>query len=162
LIKYQKGLEPVNLPHEQLNPIIGSTGVKAPSGPIVESVKQLEKKTPHMTTTIFASIEQIVEEAIVAIKKGNITKIGYLMNQNQALLKQLGVSSNILDEMINAALNAGALGAKLSGAGIGDNMIALSDENKQEAIITALNKTAGQALPECKIDPQGIILSKEL
>ena len=60
------------------------------------------------------------------------------MDQNQALLRQLTVSSPELDRLMSAARNAGALGAKLSGGGRGGNMIALVQEGTAEDVATAL------------------------
>ena len=60
-----------------------------------------------------------------AIESGTIEALGSLMNQNHALLQQLTVSSPELDNLVDAALSAGASGAKLSGGGRGGNMIAL-------------------------------------
>ena len=48
------------------------------------------------------------------------------MNENHDLLREMGVSSPELDRLVSAAREAGALGAKLSGAGRGGNMIALA------------------------------------
>jgi mevalonate kinase len=47
------------------------------------------------------------------------------MDATHTLLQQMGVSSPELDHLVAAARQAGALGAKLSGAGRGGNMIAL-------------------------------------
>jgi mevalonate kinase len=47
------------------------------------------------------------------------------MNENHSLLQEMGVSSPELDRLVAAACQGGALGAKLSGAGRGGNMIAL-------------------------------------
>jgi mevalonate kinase len=62
------------------------------------------------------------------------------MTQNQSLLQQLDVSSPELESLIGAAINAGALGAKLSGGGRGGNMIALVDAPIQDQVATALQE----------------------
>ena len=49
------------------------------------------------------------------------------MDENHALLQEIGVSCPELDALVAAARAAGALGAKLSGGGRGGNMIALGD-----------------------------------
>lgn len=54
------------------------------------------------------------------------------MLQNQALLCQLGVSTPRLDALIDAAMQAGALGAKLSGAGGGGVVVCLCDDRQPE------------------------------
>jgi mevalonate kinase len=50
------------------------------------------------------------------------------MDENHALLQQMGVSCPELDRLVATARQAGALGGKLSGAGWGGNMIALVTE----------------------------------
>ena len=72
--------------------------------------------------------------------------LGSLMNENQALLEKLGVSTPKLDAMILAARNTGALGAKLSGAGGGDCMIALVAEEQRSEVETAIEKAGGEII----------------
>jgi mevalonate kinase len=54
--------------------------------------------------------------------------LGPLLDENHALLRQIGVSTPELDELCDVARGAGALGAKLSGAGGGGVAIALVDD----------------------------------
>jgi mevalonate kinase len=56
------------------------------------------------------------------------------MNDNHEELQRLGVSCPELDNLVKAALDAGALGAKLSGGGQGGNIIALVVENQAKNI----------------------------
>jgi len=58
----------------------------------------------------------------------------------------LGVSSEELDRLIQASRRAGALGAKLSGAGGGDCMIALVDSAHRKAVLKAVAEADGQVL----------------
>ena len=60
------------------------------------------------------------------------------MDGNQWLLEQIGVSSPEIDRLVQAARQAGALGAKLSGAGRGGNVIALTTEQTQDTVLNAL------------------------
>jgi mevalonate kinase len=72
--------------------------------------------------------DQVGETAIAArraIEEGDLELLGQLMNRNQSLLAEMGVSTPELDRLVTAAQEGGALGAKLSGAGWGGNMIAL-------------------------------------
>ena len=69
----------------------------------------------------------------------DLERIGKLMNDNHKLLQEIGVSSKELDEMCEAALKEGALGAKLTGAGKGGCMIALTPDN-QEKVGKAIEK----------------------
>ncbi len=161
LIKYQINKEPEYLEFENLDFIIGYTGRKAPSGPIVEAIKELEQSNPKEIQEIFDKIEYITLEAEQAIRNNDQPKLGQLMNKNQEMLRKLKVSSDIIEVMLQAAINAGALGGKISGAGIGDNIIVLGTREKREAIINALNKTKGKALAYIQIEQNGLIVTGE-
>ena len=67
-----------------------------------------------------------------------MTRLGSLLNDNHSLLQQLGVSSANLDLLVRIAREAGALGAKLSGAGCGGNMLALVKPADAEGVAAAL------------------------
>ncbi len=79
-----------------------------------------------------------------AIETGESFALGALMDGNQWLLQQMGVSSPEINSLVQAARRAGALGAKLSGAGRGGNVIALVAEDKQEAVADALRQAAAK------------------
>ena len=60
----------------------------------------------------------IVTQARQMIVDGNPSGLGRLMDENQILLGELGVSSPELDQLVKAGREAGAIGAKLSGGGV--------------------------------------------
>ena len=64
------------------------------------------------------------------------------MNKNHSLLRELGVSSLVLDNLVRTARNEGALGAKLSGGGRGGNIIVLAHNTTADHIVECL-KLAG-------------------
>ena len=161
LIFYQKDQFVEELPFEHMDFVVGNTGVKAPSGPIVESVLEFEKSKPSKAKVIFSCIQNIVEQAKEAILNHEGEVLGELMDCNQKFLKDLGVSSKILEELITAAKDAGAFGAKLSGAGKGDNMIALISSHKRVQIDEAINKTKGTVVENLVIEPTGLATSFE-
>ena len=67
----------------------------------------------------------IVERAQWRWRAARSTLLGPLMNANQDVLRRLDVSGPELEALIEAALRAGASGAKLSGGGRGGNVIAV-------------------------------------
>ncbi|MEK7451006.1 MAG: hypothetical protein AAB662_03675, partial [Patescibacteria group bacterium] len=103
---------------------------------------------------IYDSIETLVEQAKQALLKSDWKTFGDLMNQNQKYLSELGVSIEKLDDMIAAAIKAGAYGAKLSGAGGGDCMIALSPEEKRQVVIDGIN-SVGEVI-DLKTNAEGV------
>jgi mevalonate kinase len=93
---------------------------------------------------LFDEIGALVQQARAAIERGEVEDVGRLMDENQRLLVRLGVSSAPLDILVEAARAAGALGAKLSGAGWGGNMLALVEPGREPAVAQAL-RNAGAA-----------------
>jgi mevalonate kinase len=83
---------------------------------------------------LFDKIGEIAVAARSAIEQGQKERLGQLMDQNHSLLQQMGVSCPELDRLVVAAREGGALGAKLSGAGWGGNMIALITVETRERL----------------------------
>ncbi len=145
-ILFEMDKEPKVITKEQLPIVIGNTGVKVKSKPIVRAVQELEKKFPPILNRIIDNMGAIGLRAKKALEEKDLETVGQLMNINQGMLYGEGVSSLILEKLIFAAKEAGAYGAKISGAGIGDNMIALVPEEKKETVADAINKAGGKAL----------------
>jgi mevalonate kinase len=105
--------------------VIANTGLKSPTSLAVSDVRQSWQKNTRQFEQLFDSAGMIADAGRKAIETGQIETIGSLMNENHAVLQEMGVSCPELDVLVEAARAAGALGAKLSGAGRGGNMIAL-------------------------------------
>lgn len=152
-----KVIDPLKI--KSLPLIVGYTGVKADTATLVKAVNAKRDLYPKIFKNIFDSIALIVEEAKVALEKKDFAKVGELMNLNQGYLESMGVGSDKLSAMIYAARNAGAYGAKLSGAGGGDCMIALAPDNKRKAVEKAINVAGGQVL-QVEVNAQGVSIEK--
>ncbi len=150
-----KKIEPLDIKNLPL--VVGYSGVKADTPTIVKSLssKLQTPKTKSKIINLFDEITEIVEQAKIELVGQNWSELGKLMNKNQQLLEELGVSTEKLDKMCQAALAAGAYGAKLSGAGGGDCMIALVPEDKREDIEMAMAK-AGGTIIQVKPHAQGV------
>lgn len=118
--------------------VIGDTGVVAPTKESVADVRRLWMNDKARWESVFDKIGEISFTARRAIEAGRSEMLGELMNENHILLQKLTVSSPELDRLVEAARDAGALGAKLSGGGRGGNMIALVEPEGSEAIASAL------------------------
>ncbi len=119
--------------------LIADTGAPSPTGKIVAQVRRAWQREPARCDVLFDQIGDVANEARRAIENGDIDALGPLMDDNHELLIELGVSSPRLDDLVEAARFAGALGAKLSGAGKGGNAIALVEDD-----------AAGEATEELK------------
>ncbi len=120
------------------NFIIADSGVPSSTKKTVSYVKSLYEADPQTTKRIMADVASVVKSARDAIQVGDQDTLGKLMNRNQSLLRQLGVSTSQLDTLIDSAKAAGALGAKLSGGGGGGNVIALVHPASADQVVSAL------------------------
>ena len=121
---------------------IADTGIHSPTKVAVEDVRRAWEQEPLCFESLFDRVATVVEAARSAIAAGQPERLGPLMDENHALLQEIGVSSPELDALVAAARSAGALGAKLSGGGRGGNMIALVTEATASQVVDAL-RTAG-------------------
>ena len=120
---------------DNLPMVVGYTGIKADTPTLVRQVAEL-RRNEKWVDSVFGDIKDLVNEAKNQFKKNDFVRLGKLMNKNQKLLSTLNVSSVELDNLIKATREAGAYGAKLSGAGGGDCMIAfVNNENRKIGII---------------------------
>jgi len=117
---------------------IGDSGQPSPTHQVVGDVRQHWRADPARYEAFFDQIELVTQQARGAIARGDQEAIGVEMTHNQRLLTQLGASSPRLDQLVQAALAAGALGAKLCGAGRGGNMIALVKPDTAEGVAQTL------------------------
>lgn len=146
-IYFKKGgsaINPLNVSGIPL--VVGYTGVKADTPSLVREVAEKQKKYPEKVNKIFTAIGKLVEEARTRMQAGEWERVGKLMDFNQEYLRDLGVSSEKLETLINAAKGAGAWGAKLSGAGGGDCMIAVGPTEKHDAIRKAISDSGGEVI----------------
>jgi len=118
--------------------IIGNSGIIGSTKVAVAGVRERYQSNPTKFEYLFQRIGAISNEARVNIESGNIDIIGEKMIENHKLLQELGVSCPELDKLVAAGINAGAIGAKLCGGGLGGNIIALVPENAATQIADAL------------------------
>lgn len=152
-----KVIKPLNLPSLPL--IVGYSGIKIDTVTLINQVSQKIKKYPKITDNIFAHVQQIVMLAKKKLLNKDFQAVGELMNFNQGYLSSLGVSSNKLESMIYAARDAGAYGAKLSGAGGGDCVIAFAPTKSKKTVEQAINKAGGQAI-NIEANVEGVRIEK--
>ena len=108
------------------------------TGLLVGGVAQRRLRHPATFDHLLTSFRSVVDEATTALQNGRLADVGELMNINHGLLSAIGVSTASLDIATHAARSAGALGAKLTGAGGGGCMIALVDDSTRLPVESAL------------------------
>lgn len=84
---------------------------------------------------------QRVRCSVEALRAGDAKAFGALLNASHASLRDLlRVSTPALDKIVDTAVQAGAYGARLTGAGFGGCAIIVSSEEAQRAIVAALER----------------------
>ncbi|MFW6153247.1 MAG: mevalonate kinase [Halobacteriota archaeon] len=132
---------------------IGYDGGAGDTAELVEGVRQLKDRYPFARQTI-RTIGELVDIGEEVLDESDRAELGRLMDFNHGLLEALGVSSRTLDDMVWAARDAGALGAKLTGAGGGGCIVALEPT---EAVVTALDHApACQRTFETELTSEGL------
>ena len=139
-----KEIEPLKL--DNLPLAVGYSGIKADTVTLINLVKQKMETHKEGVKKIYDSIEGLVKEGKKALVEKDWERLGTLMNFNQDYLEDLGVSTEKLNLMIEASRKMGAYGAKLSGAGGGDCMIALVSEQKREEVEKGIKSVGGEVI----------------
>ncbi|GAP20329.1 mevalonate kinase [Leptolinea tardivitalis] len=119
--------------------VIADTGINSATSTMVNGVRKRYEQDKERYQGIFDSIENLVDKAHQAIEIGDINTLAMTMNENHRLLQAMEVSSFSLDRLVKTAITAGALAAKLIGAGGGGNMIALCTTETTKPVSQALN-----------------------
>lgn len=107
--------------------VIALAGPPASTRSMVESVARLRDRRPEIVNKAFEGIRALVTNARLCIEAGDLPGLGKLMDLNQMLLSGLMVSTEGIENACEIARGAGALGAKLTGAGGGGAVVALAD-----------------------------------
>lgn len=118
--------------------VIADSGIDSSTAIAVGRVRQGWQSNQERFEKHFDQIGDLTRRGRVFIENGDRHNLGELMNENHALLNQIGVGLPQLDELVISARSAGALGAKLSGAGMGGNCIALVEPETAVAVEKAM------------------------
>jgi mevalonate kinase len=126
-----------------LHVCVGITGVASSTKAMVEAVARLRARRPEIVAKSFEGMRSLVNNARLAIEAGDRSALGRLMDLNQMLLSGLFVSTPEIERLCALARDAGALGAKLTGAGGGGSVVALVPTAAVGAAVLAAWKADG-------------------
>lgn len=138
----EKGFEQIKV-GKPLHFVVAMTGIASPTAKMVEKVRKYKQEDPEQFQTLFDEAFDIVKRGQKALATGDTKTLGELMNENQELLRAIGVSIEKNDAIVKIAIDNDALGAKLTGGGGGGCCIALAkDENHAKKIENAIKQAA--------------------
>jgi mevalonate kinase len=147
------------LPPQNMHLVIGDSLVSHSTARMVEQVGELKKNYPNIVDPVLDAIEGVSMSAIHHLS--NPRELGRYMNMNHALLEVLGVGHPQLAKMVLAARNAGAFGAKITGAGGGGCMVALCPKPLKHRIAGAIEACDARAIVT-GIDTEGVRKEKNV
>ena len=137
-LSFRRGEPPQKLsPARPLELVVALVQSGASTRRMVEGVAQRRTAQPARTDALLDGIAALVARAQPCVEQGDQIELGRLMTQNHELLAQLGVSTPELDRAVRWALDGGALGAKLTGAGGGGCAVALVEERRRADVLAS-------------------------
>ncbi len=92
---------------------------------------------------LFRDMGYLVRQIIGAIQANDLVTLGHLFNLHQLIQDKIGTCAPENEALLEAAIGAGALGAKISGAGGGGIIIALAEPDRQAAVAEAIEAAGG-------------------
>ena len=125
-----------DIPVPEMTFVVGYTGIKAATGPLVQKVRKY-KESNRFASDIIDEIGDVTLSGMSAISRNDKQSLGELVTRDHKLLSILGVSCKELNKLVDTSLEH-SYGAKLTGSGGGGSMIALTDEPEKVCRAIAL------------------------
>lgn len=151
-------IEPLDVPALPLLAVY--SGTKADTATYVGRVSTRRATHPAVIEQIFDLMGELALEGRAALLQSDWRRLGELMDIQHGLAHALGVDVPQTAALVFAAREAGAWGAKLSGAGGGDCVIALVPSERRAAVITAWEAAGGMLVDSAPHAP-GVRLEME-
>lgn len=133
--------------------VIADCGISSLTKDMVTGVRERRLANQSLYDSIFDQVSALVQKARKVIESGKPESLGSLMLENHAQLYKMGVSIPLLDHLVETAVQAGAWGAKLAGAGGGGNMVAIVPEDKIDRVTVALCQAGAVRIYVSHIQP---------
>jgi len=111
---------------------------------LVKMVASLRDEFPSIINPIIKTIGSFASLGEKLLEERDYASLGKLMNIDHGMLDALGVGTVQLSNLVYAARSAGAYGAKITGAGGGGCMVALTD--RPEKVASAIEDAGGKAI----------------
>ena len=111
--------------------VIANSNMEHSTKSVVEDVKRFKEKDEKTFSTLCNNESKLIEDVLVLLKENNISELGNKIIENQEYLETIGISNDKLRKMIQIGQNK-SFGAKITGAGGGGCIFALTDESNLE------------------------------
>lgn len=123
--------------------VIADSGVSGSTRDAVELLRGAFERSPRTRDEFVSRVTSLTEAAAHDLLQGRVADFGARLTENHRLLRDVGISTDRIDRMVDAALAAGSPGAKISGGGLGGCMIALAGDRRESAAVVRGVQQAG-------------------
>ncbi|WP_051172203.1 mevalonate kinase [Microbacterium indicum] len=125
-IRFHAGLAAPLALGAPLTLVIADSGAPGSTAEAVAGVRAMRDARPHTAGTLIDRLGSLAKGSTEDLASGDLDALGARMTDAHGLLRLLDVSTDALDALVGAAARAGALGAKLTGGGLGGCVVALA------------------------------------
>ena len=150
-------IEPLSADVSTLPFVLAFTGVQHASSAVHKPLRERWLEGEAAVVDSYRRITQIARMGKKALLMADWSLLGQLMNENHSIQRALGGSGESNEQLIVAALDAGALGAKLAGAGDGGTIIALWPGSNIAPLEKALLNVGASAIYRPEVAPGAMI-----
>lgn len=127
--------------------IIADSGICGSTREAVDSVRSQYEQDKPRVGAILAELGTLGSQSVNDLQRGAIGDLGVHMNAAHILLAQLKVSDPTLNRLVSAARESGALGAKMTGGGLGGCIVALAaDQRQADTVMRKLKQTGARGV----------------
>jgi mevalonate kinase len=134
--------------------VIANSKIEHSTKSVVARVKEYKEKNEIKFATLCNYESELVREVLELLKENNIKELGVKAIQNQEYLETIGISNDKLRQMIQIGQNK-SFGAKITGAGGGGCIFALTDESNMDQTIMQFKEKNYECF-SVKIDFKGL------
>jgi len=135
IIEYQKEHDPKAIKTEHdFDFVVVNSQKMHNTDAVVSRVNKFKDDNADVFSELCTEEDNLITKAISSLQTFDLETVGKCMSQNQIFLEQLGVSNDILLSIVKL-VEKDTFGAKITGAGDGGCIIALTEKNKKDSIL---------------------------
>ena len=140
--------------------VLADTGSRESTKKLVEKVRRLKSEYEEIFMPFYHAAGHLTIELAKKLSEGDIMAVGELMNVAHGMLYSLGLSTETVEKLVFAARKAGAFGAKITGAGGGGIIIALTTPELAENVSNELLNAGASWVKIVNVVQEGVIVNE--
>ena len=136
--------------------VIANSNIEHSTKLLVSKVQEFKQSDEMQFSALCEMESKLIGEVLELLKEeGNVEKLGVKIRENQQYLETIGISNDKLREMIQLGQSK-SFGAKITGAGGGGCIFALTNESNLEQTINQFKDNKNYDCFSVKIDFKGL------